>query len=135
VQIETRQFADTAVVAVVGRIDHRSAGQLEQALASVMAPAGARQGPVVLDFAGVEYISSVGLRVLMVVAKQMRALAAGFAIAGLQPVVAEIFTISRFDRVLDVHAGVPSALAKASAAALAAWQAAGMPPLASTPGP
>ena len=132
-QVETRQFADTAVVAVFGRVDHRSAGQLEQALASVMA--GARPGPVVLDFAEVEYISSVGLRVLMVAAKQMRSQAAGLAIAGLQPVVAEIFTISRFDRVLDVHASVPAALAKVSAAALAAWQAGGAPPPASVSAP
>ena len=122
-QIATRQLADTVLVAVVGRVDHRSAGQLEQALAETLAPKGGSQAAVVLDFSGVEYISSVGLRVLMVAAKQMRAQAATFAIAALQPVVAEIFAISRFDRVLVVHADVPAALAHCSAAALAAWQA------------
>ena len=126
-QITARQLADTVLVTVVGRVDHRSAAQLEQALAEAMAPAGGSQAAVVLDFWGVEYISSVGLRVLMVAAKQMRAQAAAFAIAALQPVVAEIFAISRFDRVLVVHADVPAALAHCSAAALAAWQAA--PPM------
>jgi anti-anti-sigma regulatory factor len=53
--------------------------------------------------------------------------AASFAIAGLQPVVAEIFAISRFDRVLAVHPDVASALAQCSAAALVAWRAAGSP--------
>ena len=123
-QIVTRHFAGTALLGVVGRVDHRSAAELEQALAETMTLAGAAQGGVVLDFAGVEYISSVGLRVLMVAAKQMRANAAPFAIAALQPVVAEIFAISRFDRVLSVHPDVPAALAQCSAAALAAWQAA-----------
>ena len=123
-QIVPRQCADTALLGVLGRVDHRSAAELEQALAAAIAQASIAQGGVVLDFAGVEYISSVGLRVLMVAAKQMRANAAPFAIAALQPVVAEIFAISRFDRVLSVHADVPAALAQCSPAALAAWQAA-----------
>ena len=48
-----------------------------------------------LDFADVEYISSAGLRVLMIAAKQMRARDAKIAVAALQPMVAEIFAISR----------------------------------------
>ena len=40
----------------------------------------------------------------MIAAKQMRAHGARIAVAALQPVVAEIFAISRFDRVLDVFA-------------------------------
>ena len=116
----TRHFADTALVAVVGRVDHQSAGQLEQALSGPIAG----HGPVVLDFSGVEYISSVGLRVLMVAARQMRVRSAAFAVAALQPVVAEIFAISRFDRVLDVHPDLATALAGTSPVALAAWQAA-----------
>ena len=123
-QIVTRNFAGTALVGVVGRVDHRSAAELEQALAEAMARVGIAQGGVVLDFAGVDYISSVGLRVLMVAARQMRTQAATFAIAALQPVVAEIFAISRFDRVLAVHPDVPTALAQCSADALAEWQAA-----------
>jgi anti-sigma B factor antagonist/stage II sporulation protein AA (anti-sigma F factor antagonist) len=77
-----------------------------------------------MDLAGVPYISSVGLRVLMVSAKQMRARGARIAVAALQPVVAEIFTISRFDAVLDVHASVRDALQRLSPAAFAAFEAA-----------
>jgi anti-anti-sigma factor len=127
-QIVTRRFADTALLGVVGRVDHRTAAELERVLVETMAQPATAQGGVVLDFAGVEYISSVGLRVLMVAAKQMRTNAAPFAIAALQPVVAEIFAISRFDRVLSVHADLPAALAHCSVAALAAWQAGPQPP-------
>jgi hypothetical protein len=42
-------------------------------------------------------------------------------------VVAEIFSISRFDKVLVVHATLEEALAQASDAALAAYRAAGEP--------
>ena len=38
----------------------------------------------------------------MIAAKQMRARGARIAVAALQPVVAEIFAISRFDSVLEV---------------------------------
>jgi anti-sigma B factor antagonist/stage II sporulation protein AA (anti-sigma F factor antagonist) len=112
------------VAAPVGRIDHANAGQLEQALVPLLKSCEVDHGAVVLDFGGVDYISSVGLRVLMVAAKQMRAHEATIAVAGLQPVVAEIFGISRFDRVLSVFPSVRDALAKISPPALATFDAA-----------
>jgi anti-anti-sigma factor len=125
VHIATHQFADTLVVAPSGRIDHRSAAELEAALMPLLAGAVERKGALVLDFSGVEYISSVGLRVLMIAAKQMRGGEARLSVAALQSVVAEIFTISRFDKVLAVNASVEDALAQASDAALAAYRSAG----------
>jgi anti-sigma B factor antagonist/stage II sporulation protein AA (anti-sigma F factor antagonist) len=125
VQLTTQQFADTIVVAPAGRIDHRSAAELEAALTPLLADAVARQRPLVLDFSAVEYISSVGLRVLMIAARQMRAAQARLGVAALQSVVAEIFTISRFDKVLAVSPTLEAALAQSSDAALAAYRAAG----------
>jgi anti-sigma B factor antagonist/stage II sporulation protein AA (anti-sigma F factor antagonist) len=123
--LSTQQFADTIVVAPAGRIDHRSAAELEAALTPLLADAAARQGPLVLDLSAVEYISSVGLRVLMIAARQMRAAQARLGVAALQSVVAEIFTISRFDKVLAVSPTLEAALAQSSDAALAAYLAAG----------
>jgi anti-sigma B factor antagonist len=121
VKISSRPFADVVVIAPVGRIDHYSAGQLEQALTPLWEKSAIDKGAMVLDFAGVEYISSMGLRVLMIAAKQMRAHDARIAIAALQPIVVEIFAISRFDLVLDVFPSVRSALEKLSAPALEAF--------------
>ena len=123
-KISSRQFADVVVAAPVGRIDHYSAGQLEETLAPLWEKSGIHKGGVVLDFAGVDYISSVGLRVLMIAAKQIRANEARFAVAALQPIVAEIFAISRFDRVLEVFPSVRSALEQVSAPALNAFDSA-----------
>ena len=119
--VSTRRLADLTLLGVAGRVDHRSAGELEAALGDAMTSPGA----LLLDFSGVEYISSVGLRVLMVAARHRRAEQAGFAIASLQPVVAEIFAISRFDKVLPVYDDVAAALAALSPSALVAWRAAG----------
>jgi anti-sigma B factor antagonist len=79
---------------------------------------------VVVDLGRVDYISSVGLRVLMVAAKAMRARKAKIAVAALQPVVAEIFEISRFHHVVDVRRNVREAIAAVSPQALAAYDTA-----------
>ena len=122
-QIATRQFADTLVASPSGRIDHQTAAPFEAALMPLLAGVAERRGALVLDLSGVGYISSVGLRVLMIAAKQMKQHQAPLAVAALQAVVGEIFSISRFDRVLTVKPTLEDALAFCSPAALADYQA------------
>ena len=122
-QVSIYRHADASVATLVGRIDHQTAAQLEAALAPVLAEAGRGRSAVVLDFSGVDYISSVGLRVLMIAAKQMREHQAQLLVAALQSVVAEIFAISRFNRILTVTATLDNALALCSPAALADYRA------------
>ena len=118
----SRQFGNVAVVTPVGRVDQASAAAFETAVAPLWGRSDI--AALVLDFTGIEYISSVGLRVLMIAARQMRGRRARIAVAGLQPVVAEIFSISRFDSVLEVFPTLRDALAAVSAEALAAYDAA-----------
>jgi len=124
-QIATRQVADAVIAMPVGRIDHRSAEEFEAALTPLVEAAAADQGALVLDFSGIDYISSVGLRVLMIAAKKMREREAPLLVSALQSVVAEIFAISRFDRILTVTATLDDAMALCSPAALAAYRSAG----------
>ena len=123
-EFSSRRLAEVVVLAPVGQVNHTSAQQLQQALAPLVEAAAAAKTPLLLDFAGVEYISSMGLRVLMVAAKQMRAQSAVIAVAALQPVVEEIFDIARFKHVLQVFPSVREALQELSAQALAAYDAA-----------
>ncbi len=123
-EFSSRHFADIVVAAPAGRIDHEAAGPFEQALAPLLDSARADNTGLILDFAHVAYISSVGLRVLMIAAKRMRARGARIAVTALQPIVAEIFAISRFDSVLEVFPSARAAVAAFSAPALAAFDAA-----------
>lgn len=118
-----KRFADTVVLAPVGRVDHVMADAFKAALAPHLALCAASGDRLVLDLAGVEYISSVGLRVLLLASKQVKRQGGALAVAALQPVVREIFEISRFTLVLNVEPSVRQALAKLSAAALAAFDA------------
>jgi len=121
-EFASRRYAEVAVASPTGRIDHASADAFRLALEPMLAACKAGGDSVLLDFSQVEYISSVGLRVLMMAAKQVRAQKGSIAIAAMQPVVREIFDISRFSFVFDAHASVAEALAKLSPAALAAYQ-------------
>jgi anti-anti-sigma factor len=122
VELPSRQFGNIVAATPVGRIDHVAAPALERALAPMLGDA--HVAGLILDFAGVGYISSIGLRVLMVAAKQMRARRARIAVVALQPIVAEIFAISRFDAVLEVFPTLRDALAALSPPALAQYDAA-----------
>ncbi|HET9820786.1 MAG TPA: STAS domain-containing protein [Burkholderiaceae bacterium] len=119
-QFATHRYAEALVAQPAGRIDHTNAAAFEGALAPLLGEAGEAHGALVLDFSAVEYISSVGLRVLMIAAKQMREQRTALVVAAAQPVVAEIFAISRFDKVLTLAASVEEALGHCSAAARAA---------------
>ena len=68
-----KRFADTVVLFPVGRIDHATADPLRDAIAPHVGPSAAGRDRVVIDLSGVEYISSVGLRVLMVASKEAKA--------------------------------------------------------------
>ena len=119
--VEAR-FADVVVLGPIGRVDHVTAEELKTALAPHLARCGPGHDHVVLDFAGVDYISSAGLRVLMLAAKQAKAQGGFLAIAGVQPLVQEIFEISKFTLVLRILPSVRDAVAAASVAALAALE-------------
>lgn len=99
------------VVAPASRIDQSSADGFQAALAPYLAACTKDGTPLVLDFSGVEYISSVGLRVLMLAARQTTAQGGRIAIAGLQPLVREVFEISRFNLVFKIFDDVAAAVA------------------------
>ena len=120
-QFESRYFGSIPVAAPAGRLDQSAATAFEQALLPLLDDSSA--AGLVVDLGQVEYISSVGLRVLMIAAKQMRARKARIAAATLQPIVAEIFAISRFDSVFEVFPSVRDALSAISPDALAAYDA------------
>ena len=61
-----------------------------------------------------EYISSVGLRALMLVARAVGAHQGRVALAGAQPVVRDVLEISRFHLVIQLYDTVESGVAALS---------------------
>ena len=109
-ELPSARHGDVVVVSPRGRIDHASAEAFKTALAPYLAESGPGR-PLVLDFAGVEYIASVGLRVLMLASRQARAQGGTILVAALGPLVREIFEISKFTLVFPCFPSVADALA------------------------
>jgi anti-anti-sigma factor len=107
--IETTGQGDVAVLAVTGRIDTTTSAQLETALSAAVASATHR---VVLDLAGVDFISSQGLRVLLSALKTARHLGGDVKLCGLRAEIVQIFRISGFATLFDMRANVAEAVAQ-----------------------
>ena len=123
-ELSTRRYADVVVAEPAGRIDFTNAEEFKSALWEALTQNQGERGPVVIDFSRVDYISSVGLRVLMLAAKEMNGGRRKITVAAPSPVVREIIEISRFHLILAVFASVREALEQLSPAALAAHDAA-----------
>jgi anti-sigma B factor antagonist len=123
-KLEFRTYADTVVVAPTGRLDHDNCDAFRAGLEPHLERAAASGQGIVLDLAGLEYVSSAGLRCFMLAAKQARGKGGRIVLAALRPVVAEIFQISRFDMVFEIFPSVREALGALSASAAAAFDAA-----------
>jgi len=82
-----------AVIAPAGRIDTTTSGALEDAVRRTV-DGGARD--LLVDFAAVDYISSAGLRVCLVLAKRMRDLGGRLVLCGMPESVRQVFQLAGF---------------------------------------
>jgi len=121
VRLELKQsrIGDVVVVAVAGRVDHANADQFRTELWPHVLGCAAGGDRLVLDLAGLEYISSAGLRVLMLASRQAKGRDGTLIVCGLQSIVREIFRISRFDVVFHVVPDRQAALGELGVAATA----------------
>ena len=97
-QISQRRIGSVVVLRPDGRIDNTTSAELQARLLAVIK---SETGDIVVDFSAVEYISSAGLRALMTAAR-LKGKERRLAAAGLNTVVQEIFTISRFHHVVPI---------------------------------
>jgi anti-anti-sigma factor len=106
-QISSRTSNDVHIVAIAGSLDSTTAPEAQKSLDGVLA--GAKK--VVMDFSGLDYISSAGLRILLGVAKKLRASGGTLRMFGLNQSVREVFEISGFSAILSVYPSEADALA------------------------
>ena len=92
-QITDLRLDGVDVVAPAGRIDTTTVGSLEQRLSTLLAAPRPR---VVIDFSGVEYISSAGLRVLLVAARRVQQNGGALALCAMGDAVRQVFHLAGF---------------------------------------
>ncbi|MFV9507417.1 MAG: anti-sigma factor antagonist [Oscillochloridaceae bacterium umkhey_bin13] len=91
---------------ITGRVDAVTAPQLNRRIHEQINE-GARY--ILLDLSAVSFLSSSGLRALLLIRKELMTLGGELRLAALQPQVAEVFTLTGFTQVFAIHASVEEA--------------------------
>jgi len=102
---------DVSEVRVDGVIDTLTASELEQVFDSLL---GRNRYRIVVDLAGVDYISSAGWGIFISHIKDVRDNDGDVKLAGMVSDVREIFELLEFDKVLQSYTSVDEAVAKFS---------------------
>ncbi len=98
---------DICEVRPKGRLDSASGPAFEKDLLGRIESGRLR---MLLDFGELQYISSAGLRIVLLAAKKMKSAGGKMALCSLNPQIAEVFEISGFSNILDIHSSRDAAL-------------------------
>ncbi|MCL2821389.1 MAG: STAS domain-containing protein [Oscillospiraceae bacterium] len=96
--IKSQNGADTAL-SLKGRLDTVTSPKLQDALTEVLSGSG----DVELDFAGIDYVSSAGLRVLLFGQKKSQSSGKSMKLKNVSPEVMEVFEITGFSGMLTIE--------------------------------
>jgi anti-sigma B factor antagonist len=100
------QNMDWAVLALTGEADLASAVPLRASLTEATATTPSW---LVLDLAGLDFIDSTGLGVLVGVLRRVRAGGGEMRVAAAQPGIARVFSVTGLDRVFGIYPTVDEA--------------------------
>lgn len=98
------------IVGPKGSIDHQNADGFEARLLAEVEGAVARGKRLIIDLEEVEYMSSLGLRILVRADRAAKAGSLTLSVANLSQMMGEIFKISRFDQIIPTHGTLEEAL-------------------------
>ena len=105
--LETIRDGTNVVLMAKGRIDSNNASEFQEAVSSAIAKS---DRTVVIDCQDLTFISSAGLRVVLLVFKEMRMRGARVARCSLSSDVQQIFIISGFHKIIPIHSSQAEAL-------------------------
>jgi anti-anti-sigma factor len=105
-------LSEATYVIPEGRMDFDAAPAFQEAIERLL---GAAEKPpaVIIDGAALEYVSSAGLRAVLLAARAAQRAGIPFALCALQPAVREVFDLSGFSRIIAVQPDRATALAQA----------------------
>jgi len=98
--IRTSEMGQVRVITISGSIDALTAGEVETVLVE---QAGSGHARLVLDMSQVDFMSSAGLRMILVGLKECRQAGGDLRIAAAQPGVMNVLDIAGFMSVLKTY--------------------------------
>ena len=105
--ILTDRIDDVLIAEARGSVDGTNAAEFEKTLSDAVSE---NDRAMIIDLEQLTYISSAGLRVILLIAKAMRRHNGKLAMCSLQGPIREVFHISGFDKIIPVHGSRAAAL-------------------------
>ena len=106
-EITTATRDSATILSVSGRVDSVTASDLENAITRIIGQGNRR---IILDFSGLVYISSGGLRVLLATAKKLQNDGDRFMLCSLSPDVHKVMNFAGFTAIFSIYATVSDAV-------------------------
>jgi anti-sigma B factor antagonist/stage II sporulation protein AA (anti-sigma F factor antagonist) len=107
VSLEEEKSGEVLILRLKGRLDALSTPDAEK---KVFAYINHGQHKLLLDFSGVDYISSAGMRMLLATTKKLKILSGQLVLCSITTNVMDVFKISGFDHVLELSKSEEEAL-------------------------
>ena len=108
-KVSTQQIGNITVAQLIGEIDTEDSDGLGESLATIVA---AQPENLVLDFAGVSYIASMGLSLLLKAAQDLRKTKGKMVIASVTPAVKTVLDTVHLGAAIPIEPTVNAALAR-----------------------
>jgi anti-anti-sigma factor len=98
-EIRKEKVGDVYVVAVSGRLD----GIYSSAFANQVGELTGTNPKILIDFTDIDFVTSAGLRALLLLVKKAKASGSVFALCGVNEQVHEVLDISGFTAMFSIH--------------------------------
>ena len=99
-KLEEKKEGNVAILTLNGRLDAYSSNELERSISTLIDNGSVR---IVVNFGGVDYISSSGLRVMLASLKRLKKAEGDLKLACLKPYVKEVFDIAGFTQLFNIY--------------------------------
>jgi len=91
---------EVIIIRLDKRIDSSNADELEKGIEKIVKDGKKK---ILFDFSGTDYISSAGLRVLLLTVKNTKKTGGKVALCSLKPFVMEVFVTAGFNQIFSIY--------------------------------
>ncbi len=102
-------------VTLAGRLDTLGVDRVETRFVAHLVPGG---NSAVIDLSGVDFVASMGIRMLISAAKSLRAKQARLALYGVQPLVLQVFESVALQQIIPIRSTEAEAIAAVTPSAV-----------------
>ena len=106
-EINEQKTDQCVIIGITGRLDTTNYNMLEKKLMELI---DSHHDKILVECSKMDYISSSGLRILLMALKKITLMKGKFALCGLQENIHEIFEISGFTSIFEIHSTKEDAL-------------------------